>query len=86
MCQYSTKIHYFNIALVPAYRDALYLVEERNKGRPTADRWERAGENERGRVGGNAIWEEFASFENSRSPPEKIFEDRAGGDGGNTCE
>lgn len=62
MCQYSTEI-YFNIALVPAYRDALYLVEERNKGKPTAtpDRWEKERERERGRVGENAIWEEFAS-------------------------
>jgi len=35
---------YFNIALVPAYRDALYLIEERNKGRPTTDRWKKERE------------------------------------------
>lgn len=50
---------FHNIALVPAYRDALYFVEERNKGETDG----RTGgkRRERGRVGENAIWEEFAS-------------------------
>jgi len=46
MCQYSMEI-YLNIALVPAFRDALYLVEERSKEIRTADRWEKERERDR---------------------------------------
>jgi len=81
MCQYSMEI-YFNIALVPAFRDALYLVEERSKEIRTADRWEK----ERDRKSeGERYLGRIRFYENSRSKWE-IFEDRAGGDEGNICE